>query len=329
MGRCWLKYKMKDIIVKYTYNKNEEFDGSFFTQKDEEILPGQTKLINTGVALEIPQGYEGAVFRSASIIEFEIANLPGTIDSDYRSEIKMIILNNTKEKILIPQGEKIGVLKVNKFVALGWTATPDSAGSDLKCSEDLEIVGWEVIHLHWIPQIQSHLHIQYRGRSGLALKGLRVRYSSDIHKPVVYVYSQEKIKISKGDRIVQAIASNFLRKTTTSFPINYWQPAYTKNVICIDTRIKDCTIEFQIPELLNGKVEILNNPSCGGTCVLRIESFDGACFLENIFAKVFFHENFFTKWEKGELSHSERGAFGSSGLSDLDAGLRNSDKAVR
>lgn len=305
---------MTEISVKYTHMNNEEFDGSFYTQSKEEILPGETKLVSTGVTLEIPVGHEGAVFRSANLIPFEIVNLPGTIDSDYRKEIKMILYNNSKSSIVLEKGEKIGLLKINKFINLGKPATKGSAGTDLKSAEDLNLKGWQAIRLQWIPQSQHHLHIQYRGRSGLALKGLKTCYYSDLKEPIILAHSKENFKISEGDRIIQAVATLFERKTTTFFPLYHYQSCHTEKIISFDTRLKDCTIEFQVPNIPNTNIEILNNPSCGGIIVLRIITEDGTCFLEGLFAKIFFYSHININWLKGELSISERGAFGSTGV---------------
>ena len=63
-----------------------------------QLGPGETSLIATGLFLEIPQGYEGQVRpRSGLALKHGITvlNSPGTIDSDYRGEVKVILINHS------------------------------------------------------------------------------------------------------------------------------------------------------------------------------------------------------------------------------------------
>lgn len=80
------------------------------------ILPDNTEVVETGLAMEIPPGYELQIRpRSGLAIMYGcyIANSPATIDSDYRGPIKILITNNTKSVIEFTCGERIaqGVLK--------------------------------------------------------------------------------------------------------------------------------------------------------------------------------------------------------------------------
>jgi dUTP pyrophosphatase len=74
------------------------------------IQPGQYELIPTGLRLEIPVGYEAQV-RPRSGLSFQygvtILNSPGTIDSDYRGEIKVILINMSKEPFKVNRGTRI------------------------------------------------------------------------------------------------------------------------------------------------------------------------------------------------------------------------------
>lgn len=74
------------------------------------INPGEVQLISTGLAFEIPYGYELQI-RPRSGLSFKypnyIANSPGTVDSGYRGEVKILIVNNTDSGWFIYQGGKI------------------------------------------------------------------------------------------------------------------------------------------------------------------------------------------------------------------------------
>ncbi len=82
--------------------------------EDAKILPGGRTLIRTGVAMEIPPGYEGQVRpRSGLALKHGITvlNAPGTIDADYRGEVQ-VILYNTGPAYQVKAGEKIAQLVI-------------------------------------------------------------------------------------------------------------------------------------------------------------------------------------------------------------------------
>src|ERR1700733_5377165 len=85
---------------------------------DIEIAPGEVLLAPTGIALEIPEGHEGQVRpRSGLAAKHGIAvlNSPGTIDADYRGELKIILINHGKEKVSFPRGTRIAQLIISKY----------------------------------------------------------------------------------------------------------------------------------------------------------------------------------------------------------------------
>lgn len=77
------------------------------------IAPGGRTLVPTGIAVAIPEGYEGQVrMRSGLAIESGLAllNAPGTIDSDYRGEIRVLMANLAAEPATIRRGDRIAQL---------------------------------------------------------------------------------------------------------------------------------------------------------------------------------------------------------------------------
>ena len=79
------------------------------------INPGEKALISTGFAIAIPRGYEVQIRpRSGLAIKKNITvlNTPGTIDADYRGEIKVILINFGNEKFIIENGERIAQMVV-------------------------------------------------------------------------------------------------------------------------------------------------------------------------------------------------------------------------
>lgn len=81
------------------------------------LLPLQRKLISTGIFVEIPEGYEIQVRpRSGLAIKNGITclNSPGTVDSDYRGELKVILINLSDETHTIHSGDRIAQMVVSK-----------------------------------------------------------------------------------------------------------------------------------------------------------------------------------------------------------------------
>lgn len=86
-------------------------------KEDIFLEPGKVELIPTNLSVEIPVGYEIQVRpRSGLAAKYSIGilNSPGTIDSDYRGEVKIIIMNFGKENFKISRGERIAQLIVSK-----------------------------------------------------------------------------------------------------------------------------------------------------------------------------------------------------------------------
>ncbi len=81
--------------------------------EDVDLLPGQRHAVATGLTLAIPEGYEIQV-RPRSGLAFKhgisVPNTPGTIDSDYRGELKILLINHGAEPFAVRRGERIAQL---------------------------------------------------------------------------------------------------------------------------------------------------------------------------------------------------------------------------
>ncbi len=79
-------------------------------QQDLKILAGSFVLVPTGIAISIPEGYEAQIRpRSGLALNFGLTllNTPGTIDADYRGEIKVIVINLGDKEYILKKGERI------------------------------------------------------------------------------------------------------------------------------------------------------------------------------------------------------------------------------
>ena len=83
-----------------------------------EIKPGEWDLVPTGIAIEIPKGLEAQI-RPRSSVAFKngvtILNSPGTIDSDYRGEVKIMLINHGQETFTVKPGDRIAQMVITRI----------------------------------------------------------------------------------------------------------------------------------------------------------------------------------------------------------------------
>lgn len=92
---------------------------------DEPVIlkPLERDLIPTGLYIELPVGYEAQIRpRSGLAIKkgITLLNTPGTIDADYRGEIKIILVNISNEKFVVNDGERIAQMVINQHEQAQW-----------------------------------------------------------------------------------------------------------------------------------------------------------------------------------------------------------------
>lgn len=90
------------------------------------IAPLSRTMIHTGIYVQLPQGYEMQV-RPRSGLAFKhgitVLNSPGTIDSDYRGEIGVILFNTGNEDFVVNNGDRIAQLVIAKYSCVNWEET--------------------------------------------------------------------------------------------------------------------------------------------------------------------------------------------------------------
>ena len=109
--------EIKNPIPEYKTAGSVGLDITSASLKDTVLNPGETKLIPTNFILEIPQGYEGQIRpRSGLALKHNVTvlNSPGTIDSDYRGEVKVLLINHCKEDFIVKFGDRIAQLIISK-----------------------------------------------------------------------------------------------------------------------------------------------------------------------------------------------------------------------
>ena len=93
------------------------------TTFETTIAPLQRVLVPTGIYIELPKGYEAQVRPRSGLAAkngITVLNTPGTIDSDYRGEIKVILVNLSNEDFVLKPGERIAQMVVAKHERVEW-----------------------------------------------------------------------------------------------------------------------------------------------------------------------------------------------------------------
>ena len=97
------------------------------------LAPGERRLVPTGLALEIPPGHEGQVRpRSGLAVRHGIAlvNAPGTIDSDYRGEVQVILVNLGQAPVTFARGDRIAQLVIAPVTRVALEVVDDLSATD-------------------------------------------------------------------------------------------------------------------------------------------------------------------------------------------------------
>lgn len=107
----------------YATEGSSGMDIRAYIKEAVELKPLQRALIPTGLSIELPQGFEAQIRpRSGLAVKQGITclNTPGTIDADYRGEIKIILINLSNETQMIQSGERIAQMVIQKVEKINW-----------------------------------------------------------------------------------------------------------------------------------------------------------------------------------------------------------------
>ena len=99
-----------------------------FLEREITLLPGERQLVPTGVSVAIPEGFEGQVRpRSGLAIQkgIGVVNGPGTIDSDYRGEIAVLLINFGIEPFTVKDGDRVAQLVISRVFRAIWEEVDD------------------------------------------------------------------------------------------------------------------------------------------------------------------------------------------------------------
>ncbi|PFG67019.1 dUTP diphosphatase [Enemella evansiae] len=102
------------------YAHHDDAGADLLAAEDVELAPGERRLVPTGVAIALPEGYAGFVHPRSGLAArhgLTIVNAPGTVDAGYRGEIKVCLLNtDPHEPIRLNRGDRIAQLVVQPVI---------------------------------------------------------------------------------------------------------------------------------------------------------------------------------------------------------------------
>ena len=113
-------------LPKYMTEKSAGMDIYACLEQSTTIKKGEIKLIPTGIMIALPEGYEAQIRpRSGLALKngISMVNTPGTIDADYRGEIKVIMINFGEDDFEINHGDRIAQMVINKIEQIKWEIT--------------------------------------------------------------------------------------------------------------------------------------------------------------------------------------------------------------
>ena len=134
MGSISVK-KLSPKAILPTYGSLEAAGADLYACLEEpvSIAPGETAWISTGIALEVPKGCAGLIYARSSLGTkrgLAPANKVGVIDSDYRGEIRVVLLNHGKEIQRIEHGERIAQLVITPVLTPAYVEVEELDATD-------------------------------------------------------------------------------------------------------------------------------------------------------------------------------------------------------
>ena len=126
--------KLSDKAVIPTYGSEYAAGADLYSCEGELTFePGETKLVHTGLAMEIPVGYVGLIYARSGIATkrgLAPANKVGVIDSDYRGEIMVALHNHSNESQTIAAGERIAQIVIAPYLTVNYCEVSELDDTD-------------------------------------------------------------------------------------------------------------------------------------------------------------------------------------------------------
>ncbi len=118
--------KSKHELPSYQSDSAAGMDIRANIEEDIILKPLERSLVPTGLFIELPQGYEAQI-RPRSGLAYKhgltVLNSPGTVDADYRGEIKVLLVNLSNDSFVVKDGERVAQMVIAKHEQITWENT--------------------------------------------------------------------------------------------------------------------------------------------------------------------------------------------------------------
>ena len=144
MTEILIKRLSKDInLPKYETEGSSGMDLAAHIENSVQIEPGNTVIVPTGIAVSIPKNFEMQIRPRSGLAaknKISVLNTPGTIDSDYRGEIKVILINLSEKTFIVEKGARIAQMVLCPIVK-AQVKEVESLGETLRSSSGFGSTG--------------------------------------------------------------------------------------------------------------------------------------------------------------------------------------------
>ena len=130
---CKIINKSNNPLPSYQTEGSAAMDLMANLKEKRTLKPLERMLVPTGIYLSIPKGYEAQVRpRSGLAIKsgISVLNSPGTIDSDYRGEVGIVLINLSNKNFIVNNGDRIAQLIVTSFGKISWIESKSLDSTD-------------------------------------------------------------------------------------------------------------------------------------------------------------------------------------------------------
>lgn len=114
------------VVPRYAHGGSfGDLAADLYSVADAELAPGASTLVATGLAIGFPEGYGALVEDRSGLAVRGITTLAGVIDTGYRGELKVVLLNTTMEPVSLPSGSRVAQLRVVQRLEATFVETDD------------------------------------------------------------------------------------------------------------------------------------------------------------------------------------------------------------
>ena len=110
-------------LPRFAHGPDEDAGMDLYAVEEAVLAPGARASVGCGIALEIPPGYEGQVRPRSGLAAkhgITLINSPGTIDPGYRGEVRVLLVNLSRETYQVKPGERVAQLVIGAYAAPEW-----------------------------------------------------------------------------------------------------------------------------------------------------------------------------------------------------------------